>query len=332
MANKVFANGREISCKAAAGKTICAMPDVCFTPPENPATPPGVPVPYPNTGMASDTTSGSKSVKITNKEVGIKNQSFFKKSMGDEAGCAAKKGVVTSTNTGKVYFKSWSMNVKFEGQNAIRHLDMTTDNHMAANPGDTPPWPYLDGMAPPPPPPSTEDCRLRPYSEGCEDGKTPHHCVPDHCFKEKGDKGKYYPGTIKHADGLCACVEGATKSSTPSGNRVKQADFPTDEAHTAALAQHGKIHKKFDKLEKELGAADGTAKLGDLEDAAAEVIAEETGCDKDNLKKQMRDYHKSNPPPNGMSPDTRLRAQPSGGPPPIGPMGSNAAVGGGASF
>jgi hypothetical protein len=29
---------------------VTPCPDVCFTPPENPATPPGVPVPYPNTG------------------------------------------------------------------------------------------------------------------------------------------------------------------------------------------------------------------------------------------------------------------------------------------
>ena len=143
MSNKVFANGREISCKAAAGKTICAMPDVCFTPPENPATPPGVPIPYPNTGMASDTTDGSKSVKISDKEVGLKNKSCFKKSTGDEAGSAAKKGVITSKNTGKVFFEAWSMDVKIEGQNAVRHLDLTTNNH-ASTPGDTPPWAYTD--------------------------------------------------------------------------------------------------------------------------------------------------------------------------------------------
>lgn len=146
MANAVFANGREIACKAAAGKTICAMPDVCFTPPENPATPPGVPIPYPNTGMASDTSDGSKKVKISDKEVGLKNKSSFKKSMGDEAGAAAKKGVVTSKNTGKVFFNAWSMDVKIEGQNAVRHLDLTTNNH-ASFPGDTPTWPYLDAAA-----------------------------------------------------------------------------------------------------------------------------------------------------------------------------------------
>src|ERR1044071_1112818 len=117
MANKVFANGREISCKAADGKTICAMPDVCFPPPQTPATPPGVPIPYPNTGFASDTTEGSKSVMISGKEIMLKRSSYFKTSTGDEAGCAPKKGIVTSKNKGKVYFTAWSMNVKFEGEN-----------------------------------------------------------------------------------------------------------------------------------------------------------------------------------------------------------------------
>ncbi|RJR20278.1 MAG: DUF4150 domain-containing protein [Nitrospiraceae bacterium] len=152
MGNDVFANGREVSCKAADGKSICAFPDVCMTPPENPATPPGVPIPYPNTGMASDMTEGSKNVKVSGKEVMLKNKSYFKKSTGDEAGAAAKKGVVTSTNTGKVYFTSWSMDVKFEGENVVRHLDMTTHNHMcSATPPNTPPWMYIDSMAIAPP-------------------------------------------------------------------------------------------------------------------------------------------------------------------------------------
>jgi hypothetical protein len=143
MANNVFANGREFSCKSGSGKTICAFPDVCFTPPENPATPPGVPVPYPNTGMTSDTTSGSKTVKISGKEVMLKNKSYFKRSSGDEAGCAAKKGILTSVNMGKVYFTAWSMDVKVEGENVVRHLDLTTHNH-ASTPGQTPPWPFVD--------------------------------------------------------------------------------------------------------------------------------------------------------------------------------------------
>ena len=146
MANEVFANGRELSCRKGAGKSICAFPDVCMTPPENPATPPGVPIPYPNTGASSDTTSGSKAVQITGKEVMLKNKSYFKKSMGDEAGCAAKKGVVSSVNRGKVYFTSWSMDVKIEGENAVRHLDLTTHNH-ASPITNTGPWPFADAVA-----------------------------------------------------------------------------------------------------------------------------------------------------------------------------------------
>lgn len=146
MANDVFANGREISCKAADGKAIAAFPDVCMTPPENPTTPPGVPVPYPNTGMAKDATSGSKNVKISKKEVMLKNKSYFKKSTGDEAGSAAKKGVVTSVNRGKVYFTAWSMDVKFEGENVVRHLDLTTHNH-ASPLANSPPWLYNDMIA-----------------------------------------------------------------------------------------------------------------------------------------------------------------------------------------
>src|SRR5215471_13163837 len=115
MANQVYANMMEVSCKAANGKSICAFPDTCFTPPQTPATPPGVPIPYPNTGMTSDTTDGSKTVQISGQEVMLKDSSCFKQSTGDEAGSAAKKGVITSVNKGKVYFNAWSMDVMVEG-------------------------------------------------------------------------------------------------------------------------------------------------------------------------------------------------------------------------
>jgi Domain of unknown function (DUF4150) len=146
MANEVYANNEEVACKAADGKSICCFPDVCMTPPENPATPPGVPVPYPNTGLASDTTDGSRTVKISDKEIMLKNKSYFKTSYGDEAGCAAKKGVVTSVNRGKIYFIAWSMDVKVESENVVRHLDMTTHNH-ASPTTNTAPWTYADRMA-----------------------------------------------------------------------------------------------------------------------------------------------------------------------------------------
>lgn len=146
MTNQVYANSMEVSCKAAAGKSVCAFPDVCMTPPQTPATPPGVPIPYPNTGVASDTSDGSTSVKISGQEVMLKNKSAFSKSTGDEAGCAPMKGVVTHKITGKVYFAAWSMDVRFEGESVVRTLDLMTHNHGSV-PGNSPTWPYLDEMS-----------------------------------------------------------------------------------------------------------------------------------------------------------------------------------------
>jgi hypothetical protein len=44
---------------------------------------------------------------------------------------------------GKVFFNAWSMDVKIEGENVTRNLDLTTHNHGSV-PGDTPVWPYFD--------------------------------------------------------------------------------------------------------------------------------------------------------------------------------------------
>jgi hypothetical protein len=172
VSNQVFANNMEVSCKAANGKSICAFPDVCFTPPQTPATPPGVPIPYPNTGLASDCTDGSSSVKISGQEIMLKDKSYFKKSTGDEAGCAPKKGVATSKNMGKVYFTMWSMDVKVEGENVVRMLDMTTHNH-ASCPANTPPMVYIDEAA----------VGLAKLTN-CEDEAK---AVEKHCKEDKGD-------------------------------------------------------------------------------------------------------------------------------------------------
>ncbi len=146
MGCEVYANGMSIACKAADGKTIAAFPDVCMTPPMTPATPPGVPIPYPNTAIASDTADGSKTVMISGEEVMLKDKSCFKTSTGDEAGSAPKKGVITSKIKGKANFVAWSMDVKFEGENIPRHLDITLHNE-ASLPANTPTWPYLDAAA-----------------------------------------------------------------------------------------------------------------------------------------------------------------------------------------
>ncbi|WP_454063413.1 DUF4150 domain-containing protein [Candidatus Nitrospira salsa] len=129
MSNEVFANGMEVACKSGDAKVIAAFPDVCLSPPSPPAGP--IPVPYPDSSFSKDMKKGSKKVKIDRKEVMLKDKSFYKTSpLGDEAATKSLgAGVITHTITGKTYYVAWSMDVKFEGQNVDRHLDLTTSNH-----------------------------------------------------------------------------------------------------------------------------------------------------------------------------------------------------------
>jgi Domain of unknown function (DUF4150) len=237
MANEVFANMMEVSCKAGAGKTICAFPDVCFTPPLTPATPPGVPIPYPNTGMSSDCASGSATVKISGSEVMLKNKSYFKQSTGDEAGCAPKKGVVTSKIKGKVYFNSWSMDVKIEGENVVRHLDLTTHNHASA-PGQTPPFPEAEGMSPPQAPDDCDEalqntpvlshseqkkaCKAKAESSSTGTEYQSHHVIQNShfCYPREVPLAEICAGYSEDA-APCIALEDGTDPSTPHG-RVSQ--------------------------------------------------------------------------------------------------------------
>lgn len=129
----VYADGDEIACEAGGGKVIAAFPDVCMSPPSPPAGP--IPVPYPDTSFSKDMKNGSKNVKISNKPVMLKDKSFYKSSpLGNEAATRSfGAGVVTHVITGKTHFNAWSMDVKFEGLNVPRHIDLTTSNH--ASPG-----------------------------------------------------------------------------------------------------------------------------------------------------------------------------------------------------
>jgi Domain of unknown function (DUF4150) len=77
-------------------------------------------------------------VKSSGQEIMLKEKSFFKQSTGDEAGSAPKKNVITSKIKGKAYFIAWSMDVKVEGENVVRHMDMTTHNH-GSKPAGAPP-------------------------------------------------------------------------------------------------------------------------------------------------------------------------------------------------
>lgn len=324
MANQVYANNMEISCKSADGKAVACFPDTCFTPPQTPATPPGVPIPYPNTGMAKDTSNGSKTVKISGKEVMLKDKSYFKTSTGDEAGSAPKKGVVTSKTKGKVYFTAWSMDVKFEGENVVRHMDLTTHNH-ASMPGNTPTWPYIDEVAGGPPGKGCEDerkevedkcsgehgkdcknddcqrakkCMLVPHTprssenqQGCCEGETPHHVIEVHCFTEAGGRtSKKRLEEFKSYDDTrapCVCV---------TGSRYKET--------------HGQMHAIQNTAEKgamdaagprsQMGGKDNAWNYGAAKEGA--VLAHQKTfpasgkdgkpCKKECLEAQMDNYHK----------------------------------------
>ncbi len=152
-------------------------------------------------------------------------------------------------------------------------------------------------------------CRLRPHSEGCPSG-TPHHVVPDHCFKQPGRKSPYYPGGIERKDGLCICVIGTHQCEAPDGSDISKGKM-SDAEHFDLLAQHGQIHVLINASEKALGLAGNpkyTTTLGQLEDAGSAAVARVTGCDKEHLKEQLRTYHQEN----GLDPDTKWRADPSG--------------------
>lgn len=226
MGSPVFANSQEIASKSMSGKSICEFPDVCWTPPQTPATPNGVPIPYPNTGYASDTTDGSSSVTIGGQEVMLKDVSYFKKCMGDEAGKAPQKGMMTSTTTGKVYFIAWSMNVLIESENADRNLDMTTHNHGSTNSTGAAPTAHVAGASVPPP---HDKCQLTTYDpNNCPSGTTPHHLVPDSLFKISGSGAARVPGvtlpegSAGYNAGLCICLTGQDKAATITDNQISE--------------------------------------------------------------------------------------------------------------
>ena len=256
MGHNVYANMREIACKASSGKSICAFPDTCFTPPENPATPPGVPIPYPNTAKGDDTTEGTKNVKIADKEVLLKNVSYLKTSNGNEAGKTQKKGLLTTKTTGAAYFNSWSMDVMFEGKNVVRHLDLTTHNHGSLV-GNTPPWPFMasmsidaDGNSDDPCKADKEKaekacegkdpcedkkckdankCKLSEYggsgSPNCCSGETGHHLLPNSLLQSKrGNASTNVSGLMTEGEsaynvnkGACVCVQGSGHSEGEHG-------------------------------------------------------------------------------------------------------------------
>jgi hypothetical protein len=339
MSNKVFANTREISCKAAAGKSICSFPDVCLSPPSPPAGP--VPIPYPNTAFASDATSGSKNVKISGKEIMLKNKSYFKKSTGDEAATKSLgMGVVTHQIQGKVYFVSWSMDVKVEGQNACRHLDMTTHNHMSPTP-NTGPWPYADTQAianisecdgdageaktkcagQKGPPKCTEACRkaqkcvLVKKSDDkkacCEHETTGHHLVEVHCFSPTGERGGSLEDLESYNQNAAPCVCASQSRADGSHGVLHAVQGQLEGAHNSKPGEPNcEWEDAGGKIKGKKKRANAVSKwtYSEARDAGAKAhkIAF-PNCNEDCIKKQLDAYHKDEC---GLDDDTPLRSDP----------------------
>jgi hypothetical protein len=129
----VGVNSRTVVHAGSNGITI-AFPDVCLTP--APPAPP-IPIPYPNIAMSSDTADGAKSVKADGNPICHKS-SNFSRSSGDEAG--VNKGVASGKQMGKAEFVNYSFDVKVEGKNVARALDL-----MLHNDKNTPPSPVIQG-------------------------------------------------------------------------------------------------------------------------------------------------------------------------------------------
>lgn len=134
-------------------------------------------------------------------------------------------------------------------------------------------------------------CRLMPYKPNCCKPKTGHHVIPKRCFQKDGKS--FIPnqngGTIPYNadDAPCICVTGATRNK-----------------------QHGKIHKKFDRLERDAGKADKTWTYPQARDAAADAVNSVfPECKQGCMAAQLDSYHQDDL---NMNNQTRLRANPSG--------------------
>lgn len=130
----IVINGRT-AVHAGSGGILNTM-EVCKTPPFC------IPYVYTNIANASDA-SGTASSVMTNGNPACHSQSVFAVSSGDEAGTCG--GILSGTIKGPAEFITFSPNVFFEGQPAVRQGDM-----MVSNNRNTPPAPLQQPPAPQP--------------------------------------------------------------------------------------------------------------------------------------------------------------------------------------
>jgi hypothetical protein len=122
MGSTVTVNSPNTMVHAKSGGQSPVFPDVCKTP--APPAPP-IPIPYPNVAKSSDASDTATTVQADGEKIMIKT-SVFSTSTGDEAGSVG--GLVSNCTKGKAQFIAYSFDVKAEGQNVPRNLDMMKQN------------------------------------------------------------------------------------------------------------------------------------------------------------------------------------------------------------
>lgn len=115
-----------------------AFPDVCKTP--APPSPSPIPIPYPNIAMSQQTAQGTTTVKMDGNPICTKDANFSM-STGDEAGSLF--GIASNKIKGKAEFVNFSFDVKADGKNVTRALDL-----MLHNDKNTPPFPLIQPPLP----------------------------------------------------------------------------------------------------------------------------------------------------------------------------------------
>jgi hypothetical protein len=215
------------------------------------------------------------------------------------------------------------MDVKFEGENVVRHLDLTTHNHMSF-PGNSPPWAYADEASTEP----IEECKreVGEAERSCEGLETrDEQCDNEKCnnakkcllvTKQQGDRDSQSTKV-----GCCDdpdeqphhMIEGHGLQEPGEGNVAleKFEDYIYKDAPCVCAegdrwsADHGAMHQSVGKKETKAVRNAKAGKTGrdpnyawnyrEAKDAAInahqKVFA--AGCSKKCLEAQLDAYHNS---------------------------------------
>jgi hypothetical protein len=214
------------------------------------------------------------------------------------------------------------MDVKFEGENVVRHLDLTTGNHACPTPNQPAPWPHASkqavakgGKCNKKAPKDygnqvKKNCDPDMYSKSCCDCKGRKcmlmHYDPNQCCK--GTNGKkltpHHPIPFQDHYQVGARTSGATASQRLAGAGTYDGDKapcicvegtdhkvlePKKPGKPPMHKQHGRLGRAGAHVRDQLPGK--TYKYRQINKKIAKQVAAETGCDKDCIQAQLDYYH-----------------------------------------